>query len=179
MVRSVIVAVLAFASAAAWAGPTKHIGKELTKGVGAEVENKMQEGDLETGARQVGAGLVEGVHSRDKEATASARAVGRAMAEGFAGGLRNELVDAFPCEGKNRATCIDDWLGRLSYAASHGAARATADAASPWPSVLTFIIGLASGIVGAAIVALLFGQRRIRREQATLRHAPLEHVHPA
>jgi hypothetical protein len=169
MVRSVIVAALTFASAAAWAGPTKHIGKELTKGVGEEVENKVQGLDLEKSARQLGAGLVEGVHSHDKEASASARAVGRAMAEGFAGGLRNELADAFPCEGKDRAACVDAWLGRLSYATSHAAALATADAATPWPSVLMFIGGVVSGLVAATLVALLLGQRRIRREQMALR----------
>jgi len=165
--RLVIVTALSILSAPAWAGPTKHVGKELTKGVGEEVKNQASQLDIEKGARQVGGGLVSGIHAHDKDASATARVVGRAMAEGFLSGVQEHMSDAFDCRGSSDAACIDKWVNHLSYTAANAIARGGAEGAPPWPSVLVFAFGLATGLVAAAIVALLMGIRRIRRAQTS------------
>jgi hypothetical protein len=76
---------------AAWAGPTAHVGKELTKGVGDEVKKEAQAIDLQKGARQISSGMVEGVSEHGRDIDRAARELGRVMAQGFFLELRTQL----------------------------------------------------------------------------------------
>jgi hypothetical protein len=164
-----IIALLLASASAGYAGPTKHVGKELTKGVKEELKNPEQPLDLEKAARDISRGLVTGLQQKDKEASAAARVLGRSIAQGFFGELRSQLGEKEVCEGDDRGACADALISRFTYQSARAAARGAADGASPWPSVFVFMGGVVAGLVVSALIALLLGQRRTRRELATLR----------
>ncbi|MDB4967167.1 MAG: hypothetical protein JWN44_2856 [Myxococcales bacterium] len=197
-----ITVLLALSTTPAWAGPTEHVGKELTKGVGAEVKKEVGNIDLRKGAKDVSSGVVDGLADHRSQIDKGARDLGRAMAQGFflelrsqlgtegkgplaksmadAGelgarqlihGVAEEVTGYLPaCQGADRASCLDALVQRYAYESSRAAARGAAAGAPPWPTFLFAAAGFVAGVLGSAIVALLFGQRRSRREmQAALR----------
>jgi hypothetical protein len=205
MSKAVTVAWVLAAASAVWAGPTEHIGREVTKGVSQEVKKELKEQapkvDLHKGARDVGNGLLDSVADHGKAINRGARDVGRDIAQGFfmelrtqlgpdgkgplatslanAGqngtqqllhGIGTELAHYLPaCKGSDRAACIDAVVQRYSYEFSKSAARGAADGAPPWTTLIFAGLGFAAGLLVSAILALLIGQRRTRRELATLR----------
>lgn len=78
-------------SSVAYAGPTAHLGKELTKGVAQGVKEEAAGVDVAKGARDVSSGIIEGVAAHGKDIDKGARDLGRAMAQGFFIELRTEM----------------------------------------------------------------------------------------
>jgi hypothetical protein len=154
-------------SAAAWAGPTEHVGRELSKGVGQELKQAAQDNkiDLHKGAKDIGSGLAEGVAGHGKELGRGANDLGRELVRGVLTELRSQAL----CQGPDREECLDALVERFAYAGSRAAARGAADGAPPWPSIAIGAAGFAGGLLTAALVALLLGQRRMRRQVGALR----------
>jgi hypothetical protein len=199
-----VACVLAMGSAA-WAGPTAHVGREITKGVGQELKKELQEEapkiDLRKGAKDIGGGILDSVADHGSTIDRGAQNVGRELARGFFVELRNqlgpdgkgplarsmagageqgsqqlahgivtELAQYLPeCQGSDRAVCIDALVQRYAYQSAKSAARGAADGAPPWASVFIGAAGFGGGLLASALVALLLGQRRARRELAGLR----------
>jgi hypothetical protein len=190
--------VVSFASVSS-AGPTSHVAKEATKGVAQEVKKETQNMDLQEGARKVGSGLVAGVGEHGRAIDRGARDLGRSIAQGFLLELRTELgsdgggplgksmagagqrgtaaavhgiieeLSVSACGGEDRGACIERLVQRYASASSRAAAKGAADVASPWPSIFAVAGGFAAGLLCAAIIALLLGQRRTRQQVAALR----------
>jgi hypothetical protein len=160
-----MVVVALCASTAAWAGPTAHVGRELAKGVGEEVKQSAPSVDLHRGAKEIGAGLAEGLSGHGKEVERGAESAGRALIHGLVDEARQQAV----CTGPHREECVDALVERFAYESSRAAARGAADGAPPWPSIGIGAAGFAGGLLAAALIALLVGQRRTRRALAELR----------
>lgn len=144
----------------ALAGPTKHVGKELTKGVEEQLA-KDNKGAEET-SREISHGAVEGVSPRD------ARKLTREMV----GGVGDEVVDFLECGNKNRMRCLEERLSQLTYAAARGTAQGARSAASPWGLVLSFVLGASTALLAVALGFLLAGQRRQGRQLTRLVEQP-------
>lgn len=201
MTRIVVMGFVLGVSTVALAGPTAHMGRELTKGVTEEVKKEANGADISKGARDVSSGIIEGVSAHGHDIDKGARDLGRAMAQGFFIELRSEMgadgkgplatsmanageqgsrqlvrgvVDELSrymptCQGEDRAACLDALVQRYAYQSSKAAARGAADAASPLTTAITAGAGFIGGLLVSAFIALLFGQRRTRREVASLR----------
>ncbi|HEX4456487.1 MAG TPA: hypothetical protein VIA18_00875 [Polyangia bacterium] len=91
MKKAAIVALVISVAGYAYAGPTAHLGKELTKGVTEQVKKEASGMDVEKGARDVTSGVVEGVSGHGRDIDKGARDLGRAMAQGFFLELRAEM----------------------------------------------------------------------------------------
>ena len=84
--RYFLIASLVSVGGFAWAGPTAHLGRELTKGVGQEIKKETKEttgGNLRDGARAISSGVAEGVSEHSRDIDRGARDLGRAVAHGF------------------------------------------------------------------------------------------------
>ena len=142
IIRYLILATSLVTASTALAGPTAHFGRELTKGVAEGVKQKADTDKLDV--RKI------------------SREAGRGMAEGFFGELRSQLSSV--CGDKPNAECLDGIARRYAYETARATARGAAAGAPPWPSLLLGGAGFVAGLLFSAIVALLFGQRRLRRE---------------
>jgi hypothetical protein len=73
------------------------------------------------------------------------------------------------CKQDNGDECLDALVARFAYTMSRAAARGGLDGAPGLPALAIGGIGFVAGLLAAAIVALLFGQQRTRRELRQLR----------
>jgi hypothetical protein len=185
----------------AWAGPTAHVGREMTKGATEQVKKEAQKIDLKKGAKDVSGGVIDGLSEHRGAVNRAARDVGREIAQGFFSELRSELgsdgkgplatslaaagevgtrrmvhgaaeeISGWlpACQGNDRAACMDALVQRYAYQSSRAAARGAGDGASPWPTVVVAGGGFLGGLICSAVIALLLGQRRTRRELSAFR----------